>query len=64
MHLGGDASLRDLQSSARRWDGAQAYSDTKLQDVLLAFGVARRWPWQAAWEGLHAAIHRPATAAA
>lgn len=22
------------------------------------------WPWQAAWEGLHAAIHRPATAAA
>jgi NAD(P)-dependent dehydrogenase (short-subunit alcohol dehydrogenase family) len=44
MHLGGDASLRDLQWSARRWDGVQAYSDTKLQDVLLAFGVARRWP--------------------
>lgn len=44
MHLGGDAGLRDLQWSARRWDGAQAYSDTKLQDVLLAFGVARRWP--------------------
>jgi NAD(P)-dependent dehydrogenase (short-subunit alcohol dehydrogenase family) len=44
MHLGGDASLRDPQWSSRRWDGAQAYSDTKLQDVLLAFGVARRWP--------------------
>ena len=29
---------------ARRWNGSQAYADTKLHDVLLAFGVARRWP--------------------
>ena len=44
MHLGGDASLDDPQWSDRRWNGSQAYSDTKLHDVLLAFGVARRWP--------------------
>ena len=44
MHLGGDSSLDDLQYANRRWNGAQAYSDTKLQGVLLAFGVARRWP--------------------
>ena len=44
MHLGGDPSLEDLQWSGRRWNGSRAYSDTKLQDLLLAFGVARRWP--------------------
>ena len=44
MHLGATASLEDVQWAARRWRGAQAYSDTKLHDVLLAFGVARRWP--------------------
>ena len=44
MHLGGDPGLDDLQWSERRWNGSQAYSDTKLQDLLLTFGVARRWP--------------------
>lgn len=44
MHLGGDPSLDDLQWSQRRWNGSQAYSDTKLHDLLLAFGVAQRWP--------------------
>lgn len=44
MHTGGDPSLDDLQWAARRWNGSQAYADTKLHDVLLAFGVARRWP--------------------
>lgn len=43
MHLGGNASLDDVQWSKRRWDGSQAYSDTKLHDVLLTFAVARRW---------------------
>lgn len=43
MHTGGDASLDDLQWGKRRWNGSQAYADTKLHDVLLAFGVARRW---------------------
>ena len=44
MHAVGDDSLDDLQWDHRPWDGSQAYSDTKLQDVLLAFGIARRWP--------------------
>jgi NAD(P)-dependent dehydrogenase (short-subunit alcohol dehydrogenase family) len=44
LHRSGDSSLRDLQWAARPWDGTSAYSDTKLHDVLLAFGVARRWP--------------------
>lgn len=43
MHLGGDPDLDDLQGSRRRWNGSQAYSDTKLHDVLLALGLARRW---------------------
>jgi len=43
MHTGGNPDLADPQWSKRRWSGSQAYSDTKLQDVLLAFGVARRW---------------------
>jgi NAD(P)-dependent dehydrogenase (short-subunit alcohol dehydrogenase family) len=44
MHRGGDASLDDVDWRKRRWDGAAAYSESKLCDVLLAFGVARRWP--------------------
>lgn len=44
MHLGCDPSLHDLQWSECRWNGSQAYADTKLHDVLLAFGVARHWP--------------------
>lgn len=44
MHTGGDPSVDDLQWSRRRWNGSQAYADTKLHDVLLALGVARRWP--------------------
>lgn len=44
MHAGGDSSLNDLQWSGRRWNGSQAYSDTKLHDLWLTFGVARHWP--------------------
>jgi NAD(P)-dependent dehydrogenase (short-subunit alcohol dehydrogenase family) len=44
MHEGGDASLDDLLWEHRAWQGAAAYSDSKLHDILLAFGVARRWP--------------------
>ena len=43
MHVGGDPHLRDPQWAARRWNGAQAYSDSKLLDVVLAFAVARLW---------------------
>jgi NAD(P)-dependent dehydrogenase (short-subunit alcohol dehydrogenase family) len=44
MHRGGEASLDDPQWERRRWNGAQAYSDSKLFDVALAFAVARLWP--------------------
>jgi len=44
LHRSGDARLEDLQWADRRWDGTQAYADTKLHDVWLAFAVARRWP--------------------
>jgi len=44
MHFGGDPDLTDLQWKRRRWNGAQAYSDSKLWDTTLAFAVARRWP--------------------
>lgn len=40
----GRAVLDDLQWDARPWDGMQAYSDSKLYDVVLAFAVARLWP--------------------
>ncbi len=44
LHRNGDASLKDLAWEQRPWQGTQAYSDTKLHDVLLAFAVARHWP--------------------
>ena len=44
MHRGGDADLSDAQWARRHWNGAQAYSDSKLFDVVLAFSAARRWP--------------------
>ena len=44
MHTCGTASLDDPQWTTRRWNGAQAYADSKLLDVVLAFAVARRWP--------------------
>jgi NAD(P)-dependent dehydrogenase (short-subunit alcohol dehydrogenase family) len=44
MHEGGWIAFDDLQWTRRRWSGAQAYSDSKLHDVLLAFAFARRRP--------------------
>jgi NAD(P)-dependent dehydrogenase (short-subunit alcohol dehydrogenase family) len=44
LHQDGDPSLKDLTWADRPWLGQQAYSDTKLHDVLLAFAIARRWP--------------------
>jgi NAD(P)-dependent dehydrogenase (short-subunit alcohol dehydrogenase family) len=44
MHLSGDDSLRDLDWTARRWNGTQAYCDSKLFVTALAFAIARRWP--------------------
>ncbi|MGI3784369.1 MAG: SDR family NAD(P)-dependent oxidoreductase, partial [Janthinobacterium lividum] len=43
LEADGRAHLDDLQFERRPWNGMQAYSDSKLWDVLLAFAVARRW---------------------
>jgi NAD(P)-dependent dehydrogenase (short-subunit alcohol dehydrogenase family) len=40
----GRLDWEDPQYEHRAWNGMQAYSDSKLHDVLLAFAVARRWP--------------------
>ncbi len=44
MHNGGNPSLDDPQWERRRWNGSQAYADSKLFDAVLAFAVARLWP--------------------
>jgi NAD(P)-dependent dehydrogenase (short-subunit alcohol dehydrogenase family) len=44
MHRGADANLHDLTWQKRSWSGSQAYAESKLHDVLLAFAMARRWP--------------------
>lgn len=44
MHASGRAELDDLDWNGRRWDGTQAYCDSKLLVTTLAAAVARRWP--------------------
>jgi NAD(P)-dependent dehydrogenase (short-subunit alcohol dehydrogenase family) len=44
MHRGASADFDDIQWTQRRWNGAEAYAETKLHDALLAFAVARYWP--------------------
>ena len=44
MHRSASLNLGDLTWSKRTWRGAEAYAETKLHDVLIAFAVARRWP--------------------
>lgn len=44
MHRSGDpAGLDDPQWEKRPWDGAQAYSDSKLFDAMLSAAIARLW---------------------
>jgi NAD(P)-dependent dehydrogenase (short-subunit alcohol dehydrogenase family) len=43
MHSAG-AHLDDMLWEKRRWNGSQAYAETKFQDILLAFAVARLFP--------------------
>ena len=40
----GEPHLDDLDFTERPWNGMQAYSDSKLWDVVLALAVARHWP--------------------
>jgi NAD(P)-dependent dehydrogenase (short-subunit alcohol dehydrogenase family) len=44
MHYGAGSHLDDMLWEKRRWSGSQAYDETKFQDVLLAFAVARLFP--------------------
>ena len=44
MHYGAGSNLDDMLWEKRRWNGSQAYAETKFQDVLLAFAVARLFP--------------------
>jgi NAD(P)-dependent dehydrogenase (short-subunit alcohol dehydrogenase family) len=44
LHTGGNPDLDDPQWTRRRWNGSQAYADSKLFDVMLAFAVAQLWP--------------------
>ena len=43
LHQSGNPDLSDLNWTRRRWNGMNAYSDTKLHDVLLALAIAHRW---------------------
>lgn len=43
MHRGVRPRIDDLTWTKRAWNGALAYAESKLYDVVLAFAVARRW---------------------
>jgi len=44
MHRDGDPTLRDIDWTERRWNGVQAYCDSKLHVTALSAAIARRWP--------------------
>ena len=44
MHHHADANLDDILWQKRRWNGSDAYAESKLHDAMLAFAIARRWP--------------------
>ncbi|PLC39731.1 short-chain dehydrogenase [Ralstonia pickettii] len=44
MHHHADANLDDILWRNRRWNGSEAYAESKLHDAMLAFAAARRWP--------------------
>ena len=44
MHRGANGRLDDLTWTKRAWNAAEAYAESNFLDVLIAFGVARRWP--------------------
>jgi NAD(P)-dependent dehydrogenase (short-subunit alcohol dehydrogenase family) len=43
LHKSGDAALDDVDWITRRWNGAQAYSDSKLLITALSLALARRF---------------------
>ena len=44
LHHAGAGSLMDTDWTGRRWNAAQAYSESKLQVTALALTLARAWP--------------------
>jgi NAD(P)-dependent dehydrogenase (short-subunit alcohol dehydrogenase family) len=44
LHHASAGSLRDIDWTERRWDAAQAYSESKLYVTALALTLARVWP--------------------
>jgi len=44
MHHHADTNLDDILWQERRWNGSQAYAESKLHDAMLAFAIARLWP--------------------
>lgn len=44
MHHHADANLDDILWKKRRWNGSEAYAESKLHDAMLAFAIARLWP--------------------
>jgi NAD(P)-dependent dehydrogenase (short-subunit alcohol dehydrogenase family) len=43
MHHHADANLDDILWNKRRWNGSEAYAESKLHDAMLAFAIARHW---------------------
>lgn len=43
LHRQGDPSLNDLNWVERPWNGLNAYSDSKLHNLILSLAVARKW---------------------
>jgi NAD(P)-dependent dehydrogenase (short-subunit alcohol dehydrogenase family) len=43
LHRDGDSSLADILWEKRPWNPYQAYADSKLCNVLLAFAIADKW---------------------
>lgn len=44
LHNGGTDDFSDVTWNKRSWNSMQAYSDSKLHDIMLANAVARYWP--------------------
>jgi NAD(P)-dependent dehydrogenase (short-subunit alcohol dehydrogenase family) len=44
LHRAGAGSLWDIDCTGRRWNAAQAYSESKLQVTALALTLGRVWP--------------------
>ena len=44
MHHSARAHFDDLLWVKRRWNGSEAYAESKLYDLMMAFAIARRWP--------------------